>query len=193
MYNPQDIIEILARNVRQTRSPFGVPRFMVNTWHKDQNLPQQGEYLLYTGLMYQFTPFIETSTGYLEKYEDTPTANYLKYAKYVPGVLSGIGLALITPGKEKKNAGQPLKNVVRLLKASGVDFGYRPALDHYSGILLYDMGDQDGFVAHAKKVARDLENTGIKKIITIDPHTNLCFKGTLPQIHGNPFRGDTLF
>ena len=69
MFNPRDIIEILAANVRQTKSPFGIPKFMANTWHKDLCLPKEGEYLLFTGLMYQFAPYIEKSTQYLEKYE----------------------------------------------------------------------------------------------------------------------------
>lgn len=187
MFNPKDIIEILARNVRQTMSPFGIPRFMVNTWHKGEDLPRQGEFLLYTGLMYQFTPFIEKSTRYLAAYEDTPMAKYLKYARYVPGYLSGTGLALMTRGTEKKKAGQPLKNVVRLLRQSRVNFGYRPDLDHYSGILLYDMGDQDGFVNHARKVAENLQKAGIQKIITIDPHTTYALKELFPKYTGAGF------
>ncbi len=187
MFNPRDIIEVLADNVRQTKSPFGIPKFMVNTWYKDLSLPKEGEYLLFTGLMYQFSPFIETSTQYLEKYEDTKTADYLKYAKWVPGYLSGIGLAMMTKGKEKRKAGQPLKNIAYLLQKSKVNFGYRPDLDDYSGILLYDMGDQKGFVAHAKKVAQQLKNAGIKKIITIDPHTAYALKELFPKYTGISF------
>ena len=187
MFNPRDIIEILAANVRQTKSPFGIPKFMVNTWYKDHSLPKEGEYLLFTGLMYQFSPFIETSTQYLEKYEDTKTADYLKYAKWVPGYISGMGLAMMTKGKEKRKAGQPLKNIAYLLQKSKVNFGYRPDLDNYSGILLYDMGDQKGFVAHAKKVAQKLKNTGIKKIITIDPHTAYALKELFPKYTGISF------
>ncbi|WP_300457517.1 (Fe-S)-binding protein [Desulfobacula sp.] len=187
MFNPKEIIHILANNVRQTQSPFGIPKFMANTWFKDLALPEKGEYLLFTGLMYQFAPYIETSTQYLEKYEDTPMADYLKYAKYVPAYLSGIGLALMTPGKEKKKARQPLKNIAFLLEQSKVDFCYRPDLDHYSGILLYDMGDQAGFVAHAKKVAHRLQQAGIKKIITIDPHTAYALKELFPKYTGIQF------
>ena len=120
MFNPRDIIETLANNVRQTTSPFGIPKFMVNKWHKDVNLPKEGEYMLITGLMYQFTPFIEKSTQYLEKYEGTKMAALLKYAKYMPGYLSGIGLAMMTSGKEKKNAGQALKDIAYLLKKSNI-------------------------------------------------------------------------
>ncbi|RLC17510.1 MAG: (Fe-S)-binding protein, partial [Deltaproteobacteria bacterium] len=148
---------------------------------------------LFTGLMYQFAPFIEKSTHYLEKYEDTKMANYLKYAKYVPAYLSGIGLAMMTPGKEKKEAGQTLKNIALLLQKSNVDFAYRPELDNYSGILLYDMGDQKEFVAHAKKVAQKLQNAGIKKIITVDPHTAYALKELFPKYTGISFEVKSYF
>jgi len=193
MFNPRDIIEILAGNVKQTKSPFGIPKFMVNKWWKNAGLPKKGEYLLFTGMMYQFSPFIETSTGYLEKYEGTPMAGYLKYAKYVPAYLSGIGLAMITSAKEKKKAEQPLKDITSLLQKSKVDFGYSPDLDNYSGILLYDMGDQKGFVAHAKKVAKKLQDAGIKKIITIDPHTAYALKELFPKYTGIQFEVKSYF
>ncbi len=193
MFNPRDIIETLANNVRQTTSPFGIPKFMVNRWSKDVNLPEKGEYLLFTGLMYQFSPFIDKSTQYLEKYEGTQMASYLKYAKYIPGYLSGIGLALMTSPREKRKAGQPLKNIAMLLKKSKVDFAYRSDLDNYSGILLYDMGDQKGFVAHAKKVAQKLKNAGIKKIITVDPHTAYALKELFPKYTGISFEVKSYF
>ncbi len=187
MFNPRDIIEALAGNVKQTKSPFGIPKFMVNKWFKDLSLPKEGEYLLFTGLMYQFTPFIEKSTQYLEKYEGTKMATLLKYARYVPAYLSGIGLAMMTSGKEKKEAGQTLKNIALLLQKSKINFGYRPDLDNYSGILLYDMGDQKGFVAHAKMLAQKLQNAGIKKIITVDPHTAYALKELFPKYTGISF------
>ena len=193
MFNPRDMIEILAGNVKQTKSPFGIPKFMVNSWYKDANLPKEGEYLLFTGLMYQFAPFIEKSTQYLEKYEDTKMAGYLKYAKYVPAYLSGTGLAMMTSGKEKKKAGQTLKNIAVLLQKSNVDFAYRPDLDNYSGILLYDMGDQKEFVAHAKKVAQKLQDAEIKKIITVDPHTAYALKELFPKYTGISFEVKSYF
>jgi len=184
MFNPGDIIETVASNVRQTRSPFGIPKFMVNQWWKREELPTEGEYMLFTGLMYQFTPFIDRSTHYLERFEDTKWADYLKYARYIPGYLSGLGLAVITPFREKRKAGQPLKNIARLLKKSRVDFGYDPKIDNYSGILLYDMGDQEGFIRHAEYVAKRLKQRGVKKIITVDPHTTYALKVLFPKYTG---------
>jgi Fe-S oxidoreductase len=143
--------------------------------------------------MYQFLPYIDKTTHYLERYEDTGWANYLSYTKYLPKVLSGVGLALLTSGKEKKASSNILQNIVRILKKSNVDFCYKPELDDYSGILLYDLGDQDGFIQHAKFVAANLKNAGIKKIITVDPHTTYALKVLYPKYTGVSFEVKTYF
>ena len=81
MFDPKDIIENIADNVRKTRNPFGLSKNGFNTWWKDVAIPQKGEALLFTGLMYQLVPYIKAATGYLEKYEDSPQAKYLRYGK----------------------------------------------------------------------------------------------------------------
>jgi Fe-S oxidoreductase len=193
MYNPKDMIDLIADNVKKTRSPFGIPKFMANAWWKDATVKKDGDALLFTGLMYQFLPYIDKTTQYLERYEDTDWANYLPYMKYIPKVLSGAGLALMTSGKEKKKSSQILQNIVKILKKSNVDFGYKPELDDYSGILLYDLGDQDGFVQHAKFVAANLKRANIKKIITVDPHTTYALKVLYPNYTGETFEVKTYF
>jgi Fe-S oxidoreductase len=193
MYNPKDMIDLIADNVKKTRSPFGIPKFMANTWWKDETIGRDGDALLFTGLMYQFLPYIDKTTHYLEQYEDTDWANYLSYTKYIPKILAGVGLSLLTSGKEKKASNNILQNIVRILKKSNVDFCYKPELDDYSGILLYDLGDQDGFVQHAKFVATNLKNAGIKKIITVDPHTTYALKVLYPKYTGVSFEVKTYF
>ena len=193
MYDPKDMIDLIADNVKKTKSPFGIPKFMANTWWKDAIIGRDGDALLFTGLMYQFLPYIDKTTHYLELYEDTDWANYLPYTKYIPKMLSGIGLALLTSGKEKRASNKILQNIVKILKKSNVDFGYKPELDDYSGILLYDLGDQDGFVQHAKFVAANLKKAGIKKIITVDPHTTYALKVLYPKYIGESFEVKTYF
>ena len=58
MYNPKDIIDIIAANVRKTRNPFGMLKFLCNRWWKDASIPAKGDALLFTVLMYQFVPYI---------------------------------------------------------------------------------------------------------------------------------------
>ena len=193
MYDPKDIINLIADNVRKTKNPFGVPKFAINNWWKKANVPQKGDALLFTGLMYQFIPYIEKSTSYLTRFEDTPWANYLKYGKYVPKLLSGLGLAAITPGREKKKFNGILMDIADILTKSKVDFYYDPRLDDYSGVLLYDLGDQDSFVQHAKYVAAKLKRNGIKKLITVDPHTTYALKILFPKYTGEHFEVYTYF
>ena len=193
MFSPKDIIEALAANVRKTRSPFGIPKFMVNKWWKKMPLRWEGQYLLFTGLMYQFMPYIERTTHYLEGFEDTKMAGLLRFGKYQPRWVSGIGLALMTPGEGKKKSDEILQTIAGLLMKSGVDFYYKSKLDEYSGILLYDMGDQENFEKHARYVAEKLNRAGVKKIITVDPHTTYALKVLYPKYIGVSFEVKTYF
>jgi Fe-S oxidoreductase len=82
---------------------------------------------------------------------------------------------------------------VEVLKKSKVDFYYRPELDNYSGVLLYDLGDLDGFIKHARSVASKLKEKGVKKLITVDPHTTYALKVLYPKYTGETFEVKTYF
>jgi Fe-S oxidoreductase len=193
MYNPKDIIDLIADNVEKTRNPFGVPKSVINTWWKKTPPPRSGKALLFTGLMYQFAPYIETSTEYLTRYEDTKWADYIKYGRYVPKLLSGLGLAAMTPASEKRRFNGILVDIAAILTRSKVDYYYNPALDDYSGVLLYDLGDQEGFVRHARYVAAKLKQAGVTKLITVDPHTTYALKTLFPEYTGQHFEVHTYF
>lgn len=193
MYNPKDIINLIAGNVKKTRNPFGIPKFLLNRWWKKAEVRREGEALLFTGLMYQFVPYIEESTRYLEKLEDTYLAKFIGLGKYAPKILAGLGLAFITSRKEKKKFNGILQSVAKILTKSDVDFFYNSALDDYSGILLYDLGDQESFVRHARYVADKLKKAGVKKIITVDPHTTYALKVLFPKYTGETFDVKTYF
>ncbi|MBW1980890.1 MAG: (Fe-S)-binding protein [Deltaproteobacteria bacterium] len=193
MYRPRDIIELIADNVRKSRNPFGAPNFVINRWWKKASLPTTGDAMLYTGLMYQSVPYIEKTTAYLERYEDTALANYVGYGKYMPKFLVGLGFAFLASRQEKKKFNGMLLNVVKILEKSEVDFYYQPDLDFYSGILLYDLGDIDGFIEHARFVASTLKRHKVRKLITVDPHTTYALKVLYPKYVGENFEVHTYF
>lgn len=193
MYKPRDIIELIADNVKKTGNPFGAPNKVINGWWKNVPLPREGDGLLFTGLMYQSVPFIEKTTTYLERYEDTALGKYVKYGRFVPKLLVGWGFALLASKEEKRKFNGMLQNIVEVLKKSKVDFCYRPELDHYSGILLYDLGDLDGFINHARSVVSKLKEKGVKKLITVDPHTTYALKVLYPKYTGETFEVKTYF
>lgn len=193
MYEPKFIINAVAANIRRTRNPFGLSRGLMNRWRRGTDVPEQGGALLFTGLMYQMAPYIEKSTEYLAKFEDTKWAGGVKYAPYAPSYLTGLGLAALTPGAEKNKYDQVLKDIVRLLKASKVDFHHRPELDDYSGVLLYDLGDQETFEDQARYVAAKLKDAGVTELITVDPHTTYALKVLYPKYTGQSFTVKTYF
>ena len=198
MYNPRDIINLIAANIRKTRNPFGIPNSQINTWWREAPgfTRRPGDALLLTGLMYQSIPYIEATTRYLERLEGSRWADYLRFARlsrYIPSFLVGRGFALLTSKAEKKQFNGILQAICRLLTKSGVDFFYHPEMDFYSGILLYDLGDQEGFVEHARFVARTLKLHGVQKIITVDPHTTYALKELYPKYTGVSFEVQPYF
>ena len=101
MYNPRDIIDLIAANVRKTRNPFGVPDSQFNAWWREEAgfTRRPGDALLFTGLMYQAVPYLEATTRYLERLEDSRYADFLRFARfsrYLPGFLVGRGFSLVT-------------------------------------------------------------------------------------------------
>ena len=192
MHNPKDIIDLIAANVKKTRNPFGVPNSTLNTWWQGHSgfTRRAGDALLFTGLMYQAIPYIEATTRYLERLEDTKWAASLRFSRltrYIPSFLVGRGFAFLTSKAEKHHFNGILQTICRLLTKSDVSFFYHPDMDFYSGILLYDLGDQEGFEEHARFVARNLKLHGVEKIITVDPHTTYALKELYPKYTGVSF------
>jgi Fe-S oxidoreductase len=193
MYDPKDIIELIAGNIKKTRNPFGASGAVINTWWRDLPLRREGDALLFTGLMYQSIPYIEKTTRYLARYEDTLWANYVRYGKYVPRFLVSLGFRFLAAREEKGKFNGIVRDIHKILVKCNVDFFYRPELDYYSGILLYDLGDDEGFARHATFVARTLKDRGVKKLITVDPHTTYAVKVLYPKYTGETFEVKTYF
>ena len=198
MYHPRDIIDLIGTNVRKTRNPFGCARSPAQHLVAGAGgfTRRPGDALLFTGLMYQAVPYIEATTRYLERFEGTRWADYLRFSRfsrYLPSFLVGRGFSLLTTQAERQKFDDILLSICRLLTKSSVDFFYHPEMDFYSGILLYDLGDQEGFVEHARFVARTLKLHGVDKIITVDPHTTYALQELYPQYTGASFEVDPLF
>ena len=184
MYNPKHIIDVLADNIRKTRNPFGAGNKTMNKWWKRADLPTQGDTMLYTGLMYQLMPYIKKTTHQIEQFEGSKMGDYVWLQKYVPKLLVKLAFIFMAGKKDKEAANNILKAMVKLLNKSHVNIFYNPKLDFYSGILLYDLGDNEGFIEHAKFVAEKLKSNGINKIITVDPHTTYALKVLYPKYTG---------
>jgi hypothetical protein len=192
MYHPKDIIELIAGNLRATRNPFGISNAVLNGWWRDMPLRREGDAMLFTGLMYQSVPYIQRMTEQLARYEDTFWARFISLGRYVPSFAASLAFRFMAPAAEKRKFNNIVKDIHRVLVKSNVDFFYRPELDFYCGVLLYDPGDVDGFARHAAFVAKTLKSKGIQKLITVDPHTTYAVKVLYPPIHRGKLRGEHL-
>ena len=193
MYKPRDIIELIADNIRKTRNPLGLSNSAINTWWKNLRIKREGTSMLFTGLMYQLVPYIENMTRYLEKYEASWLKDKIGMAKMVPKFLLRSLFGKPVSKEVKKRFDNIVRNIAQLLIRVNVDFCYKPEVDNYSGILLYDLGDIDSFKNHATYVISSLKKAGIKEVITVDPHTTYAFRVLYPKLIGEEIKAYTYF
>ncbi|MDI9646792.1 MAG: (Fe-S)-binding protein [Archaeoglobales archaeon] len=179
MIDPSLIVDLLSKNVLETGNPLGVSNEKINNWWKETKIKSRGEWLFFTGMLYQLTPYIESLVSYLEKFENSKIQSILKFARYFR-FLAFPTLKLVTPKRSVEESNEILKNIYSLLDSS-VEVFYIPELDTYNGILLYDYGDDESFATHAKFVVKKLKEANIKKIVTADPHTTYALKVLYPK------------
>ncbi|ABM80796.1 (Fe-S)-binding protein [Hyperthermus butylicus] len=179
------ILELIRDNMRVRGLPLPVPEDVLSKWTHGLSIPRDGEYLLFTGGLYQLLPYIEALVGQLEKLEKGVIGGLaLKLAKRVAKI-SELAKFVAKPDKRMEEfSTKVLQSIVVLLEAAGVDFYYRPELDGYSGALLYDLGLDKSFQQHALKLYERLREVGVQKIVTVDPHTTHMLRNVYPRYVG---------
>ena len=171
------ILKILIENTRATGNPLGVPHSECLKWRQGLQ-GGRGEYLYFTGCLYQLAPYIVAYRQAVSSLVSKPGLAGL--ASRLGGLSRALSRIALRPPKsavERFNA-IPLR-IYKLLEKAGVSvtLGY----DEYSGILLYDMGLDDAFAEHAAKVYRGIKSAGTSKVVTIDPHTYYALKIAYPK------------
>ncbi|MGD2038694.1 MAG: (Fe-S)-binding protein, partial [Desulfobacterales bacterium] len=81
----------------------------------------------------------------------------------------------------KQKGGRILRGIVSALKKVGVHPGYLYEAEPYSGVLLYDLGLENGVQRHIQQIYRLLKDRGVKQIITVDPHTTYMMREIYPK------------
>ncbi|MGC8947931.1 MAG: (Fe-S)-binding protein [Thermoprotei archaeon] len=170
----KDVLKMIADNTKKYGMPFPIPKEVIYKWTEGLDLPKGGDTVLFTGLLYQMIPYINTSIKYLESVEESKYLSVLMRAGGIVNVMSK--LLLRVSEEELKEQYEVLRGIARLLKKIGVQFGYLYENDMYSGVLLYDMGLDDDFREHAMMVYDKLKSLGVKTLITIDPHTTYMMR-----------------
>jgi len=173
---------ILGDNLRQRRSALPLGRRKVTAWARGMNVPRGGTTVLYTGQMWQMVPAINAMSRQLGKYEDADRPWLFGFARSMNRLVNLTPLLARTTAKERRAYDQRLQNIVQLLRAAGVDFGYLYEKDLYTGALAHDEGLDRGFARHAEFVYRTIKESGVHRVITVDPHTTNMLRTVYPKL-----------
>ncbi len=171
---------LLESNANRTWNPLGIKESYCGEWAEGLNLPRRGENLLYTGCLYQMIPYIEMFSSMLKKLESMgPTV--FRLAMGVNRLAGSLGinttslLGITISRSEKERYFSILRSIVKSLKEVGMEFAYMRD-EPYNGVLYHDLGMDDVFERHVKRLADRLRETGAKRIITVDPHTTYMLR-----------------
>jgi len=153
------IKDIVIPSLNEYMLPFPVDKKICTGWAKD--ISNHHETILYTGCIYQLSPILEEIEPRLDKITSLPF-----FTKLAPL------MKFLRPKSDRIfRAYKILNNIASLLKKSSIDFGYLYEEEPYSGALLLEFGLLKEFKAYIEKVFELFHRKGIRRIITVDPHS----------------------
>ncbi len=178
--NRVQLFSILKENQRKTGNPMGVSPEALAEWSKDEKFSASST-ILYTGGLYQMMPRAEKFVELMFKAE---RSGGFSLALKVLGSETASSLAgrLVKEEENKvERARRILRNASRLLSNNGIEHTYLGLDEPYSGILFYDLGLVDEFLNIATSAVKIFRERGVRKIITVDPHSTYALRELYPR------------
>jgi glycolate oxidase iron-sulfur subunit len=179
----------VARMIVEATKKFGNPlgvRRQCASWAEGLRFDEDSDTLLYTGNMYQLMAYNVSLTHLMSSLGER-TSNFI--AKLASNHTSIMHMTRFFVDKQLENQMSTyLRSIYTLLKSNDVQFNYLRENEPYPGTLIYDFGYLADFVEYGTRVVDLFKETGIKKIIVIDPHTYDLLKNKYPKyFHGFDF------
>lgn len=175
------LAELAKALERAVGNPLGAREDVCSRWASGLGLRRGGPVVLYTGCLYQLMAYASSLVKIYARLG--PLAGPVVSAgKRFPRIL-GVASRILVRGDPEVEAyaERALRSVVEILRRSGVDFGYLYEGDVYSGVYLYELGLEDLFAERARRVHRILVREGVRRIITVDPHTTYVMREVYPR------------
>ncbi len=170
----------MVENVKRRKTPIPIPPKVAYGWAEELYLPRGGETILYTGLLYQMAPYIDALVYQLSKIEEGKEF-ILKIGRVASKFFDITKVASKVSDEQITRQNNILKNISKLLLKADVEFGYLYEDELYSGVLLYDLGVDKVFKWYIKDVYNVFRKYGVKRIITVDPHTTHILRSIYPK------------
>ena len=177
-----DVIGILADNLRLRGSVLPLSSRSATHWAQGLGLPRGGETVLYTGQMYQLIPYIEGLVRTEQRLGNSPLARFAGVGRRLNRVVNVSAFMARPSRREREQFDRVPRAVVRLLRDAGIEFGCLYEDDLYSGALAHDLGLDELVAAHARRVQALFRKHGVRRAITIDPHTTNMLRSVYPGL-----------
>lgn len=173
---------IFVDNVRKRGSVLPLSKRTATGWARGLDLPRGGETVLYTGHVYQMIPAIAAMSSQMAMLEDSFLTRFFGLGRWINKFVNmTFFMGLTTSAEMARHSSQVLRDIVGLLRDAGVEFGYLYEDEFYAGALLYDNGLDEAFGEHARRVVAHLRKRGVRRLITVDPHTTQMFRQAYPR------------
>ncbi len=167
----KEVLGILIDNLKIRNCVLPISERAATRWTKDLDIPYGGETVIYTGLMYQLMPYITGLVDALEKMEGSFLLKFISLGRFANKIINISKFFGRIDQQKMKKYNETLYTIAKLLKKTGVDFGYLYGDELYTGALAYDLGADEAFNKHIIKVYKTLKENNVKRVITVDPHT----------------------
>jgi len=179
------VIGIMADNLARRGSVLPLAGRVATGWARGLDLPRGGETVLYTGQMYQLVPTIRLMAARMAVFEDSWITGFMDVGRAFNRIVNLSALMGRAARSEQEAYDRTLRTIARLLRAAGVTFGCLYDADLYSGALIHDQGVDGALVPHAARVRDLLRSHGVRRAITVDPHTTHMLRHVYPKVLGD--------
>lgn len=172
------VAKMIVEATKKFWNPLGV-RNQCASWAEGLKFDENSDTLLYTGNMYQLMAYNVSLTRLVGLLGERMSSLVANFATDHPPIL--YFTRFFVDRKLRDEMDMYLRSIYKLLRSSGVKFGYLHKNEPYPGTLIYDFGYLNDFAEYGTRVADLFRERGVKKIITIDPHTYDLLKNKYPK------------
>ncbi|WP_069808039.1 (Fe-S)-binding protein [Vulcanisaeta thermophila] len=174
------LVSIIQGSLGSNGLPIPMDKSLCTQWAGELNVPKGGDTVIYTSCLYQMAPVINQMIPWIEKLQGSPLGGVARVFSRFSGLVAGF---VVKPSpSDITRANGIVKNIAQSLRKSGINFGYLYEDEPYSGALLYELGAIDQFLDYFEKtVMPTFKRFGVRKVITIDPHTHNILTEVAPR------------
>jgi len=178
----KDVIGILGDNLRLRGSVLPLSKGDAIRWTRGLELPRGGETVLYTGQMFQLVPSIEGLVRAQQWLSDAGLGRLTGVGRRVNRFVDVSAFMVSASPRDREEFDRVPRTVAELLRDAGVEFGCLYEDDLYSGALAHDLGLDELVAEHAQRVHAIFRKHGVRRAITIDPHTTNMLRTVYPTL-----------